>query len=165
MRQAVNGSTVSVAPGMYRGLASQMWNALQATGHGHDTILIGEFAPFGLSGRAGPGHPQGLPGNFGQTKPLQFLRTLYCVDSNYRELRGRAARAVGCPLTAAGSRSFRWPSLRRSLRGKNDADKRDRYAHGVEQERYCQRSVGRKCDSESRKCDCKEHCSRERSLR
>jgi hypothetical protein len=105
--QAVNGSTVSVAPGMYRALASQMWNALQSTGHGHDTILIGEFAPLGLSGRAGPGRPQGLPGNFGQTKPLQFLRTLYCVDSNYRELRGRAARSVGCPATAAGSRSFR----------------------------------------------------------
>src|SRR3984885_7452126 len=105
--QAVNGSTVSVAPGMYRSLASQMWNALQATRHGHDTILIGEFAPLGLSGRAGPGHPQGLPGDFGQTKPLQFLRTLYCVDANYRELRGRAARAVGCPATAAGSRSFR----------------------------------------------------------
>jgi hypothetical protein len=84
-----------------------MWNALQATGHGHDTILIGEFAPLGLQGRAGPGHPQGLPGDFGQTKPLQFLRTLYCVDSNYRELRGGAAGAVGCPATAAGSRSFR----------------------------------------------------------
>ena len=105
--QAVNGSTVSVAPGMYRALAGQMWSGLQATGHGHDTILIGEFAPLGLTGPAGPGHPQGLPGDFGQTKPLQFLRTLYCVDSNYRELRGRAARAVGCPTTAAGSRSFR----------------------------------------------------------
>ena len=105
--QAIDGSTVSVAPGMYRGLASQMWNSLQATGHGHDTILIGETAPLGLTGSARPGHPQGLPGNFGQTKPLQFLRTLYCVDSNYRELRGRAARAVGCPATAAGSRSFR----------------------------------------------------------
>jgi hypothetical protein len=105
--QAIDGSTVSVAPGMYRGLASQMWNSLQATGHGHDTILIGETAPLGLTGSARPGRPQGLPGNFGQTKPLQFLRTLYCVDSNYRELRGRAARAVGCPATAAGSRSFR----------------------------------------------------------
>jgi len=105
--QATNGSTVSVAPGMYRSLAGQMWNALQATGHGHDTVLIGEFAPLGLTGRARPGHPQGLPGDFGQTKPLQFLRTLYCVDSGYRELRGRAARAVGCPATAAGSRSFR----------------------------------------------------------
>jgi hypothetical protein len=104
--QATNGSTVSVAPGMYRSLVNQTWNALQATGHGHDTILIGEFAPLGLSGRAGPGHPQGLPGDFGQTKPLQFLRTLYCVDTNYRELRGRPARAVGCPATAAGSRSF-----------------------------------------------------------
>ena len=29
------------------------------------------------------------------------------MDSNYRELRGRAARSVGCPTTAAGSRSFR----------------------------------------------------------
>ena len=105
--QAVNGSTVSVAPGMYRSLAAQTWNALQATGHGHDTILIGELAPLGLTGRARPGHPQGLPGDFGQTKPLQFLRTLYCLDSSYRELRGGAARAVGCPATAAGSRSFR----------------------------------------------------------
>jgi hypothetical protein len=105
--QAVAGSTVSVAPGMYRALASQMWSSLQATGHGHDTILIGEFAPLGLTGSAGVGRPQGLPGNFGQTKPLQFVRTLYCVDSNYRELRGRAARAVGCPATAAASRSFR----------------------------------------------------------
>jgi hypothetical protein len=105
--QAIDGSTVSVAPGMYRALASQMWNSLRATGHGRDTTLIGEFAPLGLAGPARPGHPQGLPGNFGQTKPLQFLRTLYCVDSNYRELRGRAARAVGCPPTAAGSRSFR----------------------------------------------------------
>ena len=105
--QAIDGSTVSVAPGMYRSLAGQMWNGLEATGHGHDTVLIGEFAPMGLSGRAGPGHPQGLPGDFSQTKPLQFLRTLYCVDSNYRELRGRAARSVGCPTTAAGSRGFR----------------------------------------------------------
>jgi hypothetical protein len=84
-----------------------MWTALQSTGHGRDTILIGEFAPLGLQGRAGPRHPQGLPGDFGQTKPLQFLRTLYCVDSTYRELRGRAAQAVGCPATAAASRSFR----------------------------------------------------------
>jgi hypothetical protein len=105
--QAVDGSTVSVAPAMYRALAGQMWNALQATGHGHDTVLIGELAPLGLSGAAGPGHPQGLPGNFGQTKPLRFLRTLYCLDASYRQLRGRGAAAVGCPTTAAGSRNFR----------------------------------------------------------
>jgi hypothetical protein len=105
--QAINGSTVSVAPGMYRGLVGQAWSALQATGHGRDTILIGEFAPRGLSHRATRKRPQGLPGQFAQTKPLQFLRTLYCVDSEYRELRGAAARAVGCPTSAAGSRRFR----------------------------------------------------------
>ena len=104
--QATNGSAVSVAPGMYRGLIGQAWSALQATGHGGDTILVGEFAPRGMSARATPKRPQGLPGQFAQTKPLQFLRTLYCVDSAYRELRGAAARAVGCPTTASGSRRF-----------------------------------------------------------
>lgn len=105
--QAIKGSTVSVAPGMYRSLAGQAWSALQATGHGSDTILIGEFAPRGLSARGTRKRPQGLPGQFAQTKPLRFLRTLYCVNSAYRELRGAAARAVGCPATSAGSRVFR----------------------------------------------------------
>jgi hypothetical protein len=105
--QAVNGSTVSVAPGMYRNLVGQAWNALQATGHAGDTVLIGEFAPRGSSARGTPAQPQGLPGQFAQTKPLQFLRTLYCVNSAYRPLRGPAARAVGCPASAAASRRFR----------------------------------------------------------
>jgi hypothetical protein len=105
--QAINGSTVSVAPGMYRNLVGHAWSALQATGHGRDTILIGEFAPRGMSHRATRKRPQGLPGQFAQTKPLQFLRTLYCVDSEYRELRGAAARVVGCPTNAAGARRFR----------------------------------------------------------
>ncbi|HJS96826.1 MAG TPA: hypothetical protein VJ741_21330, partial [Solirubrobacteraceae bacterium] len=51
--------------------------------------------------------PQGLPGYFAATKPLQFVRSLYCVDSNYKQLRGRAAAVVGCPTRAAGSRRFR----------------------------------------------------------
>jgi hypothetical protein len=107
--QAVDGSTLSVAPGMYRNLLDAAWNSLLATGHGPltDTILIGELAARGLAGRATPSHPAGLPGDFGQTKPLIFLRTLYCVDARNRELRGAPARAVGCPPTAAGSRQFR----------------------------------------------------------
>jgi hypothetical protein len=105
--QAVDGSTVPASAEMYRALVGQAWNALQATGHGADTILIGETAPRGTSGPATPSHPQGLPGDFGQTRPLAFLRTLYCVNSSYRELRGPAARAVGCPATAAASRGFR----------------------------------------------------------
>jgi hypothetical protein len=105
--QAINGSTVSVAPGMYRSLVGQAWSALRATGHSADTILFGEFAPRGVSARGTRKRPQGLPGQFAQTKPLQFLRTLYCVDSAYHELRGAAARAVGCPATASTSRRFR----------------------------------------------------------
>jgi hypothetical protein len=105
--QAIDGSTVSVAPGMYRSLVGQAWSALRATGHGADTILFGEFAPRGASARGTHKRPQGLPGQFAQTKPLQFLRTLYCLDSAYHQLRGAAARAVGCPATVSASRRFR----------------------------------------------------------
>ncbi|MGI8506749.1 MAG: hypothetical protein ACR2MK_08100 [Solirubrobacteraceae bacterium] len=106
--QAIDGSRVSVAPMMYRSLVDAGFKALQSSGHGRDTILIGEYAARGIGpGRPTRNAPQGYPGNFSQTKPLQFIRTLYCVDSKYRELRAGAARAVGCPTSAAGSRSFR----------------------------------------------------------
>jgi hypothetical protein len=106
--QAINGSSVSVAPGMYRNIVDAGWKALHATGHGHDTILIGEFAARGNAHRGPrPGQPQGLPGNYGQTPPLEFIRTLYCLDQSYHQLRGNAAKAVGCPTNAAGSRKFR----------------------------------------------------------
>ncbi len=108
--QAIHGSTVSVAPGLYRQLVNAGWSALQATGHTTktDTILIGELAARGLSA---PGSKAklygGLPGAYSQTKPMIFIRTLYCVNGNYQQLRGNAASQVGCPTTAAGSRSFR----------------------------------------------------------
>jgi hypothetical protein len=105
--QAVNGSRTSVAPGMYRGILNAAWQAFQATGHGHDKIIIGELAARGMSGKATRSHPDGLPGKFAQTKPLAFIRTLYCVDSRYKQLRGGAASSVGCPTNAAGSRRFR----------------------------------------------------------
>jgi hypothetical protein len=106
--QAIDGSTVSVAPGMYRGLVNAAWSALAATGHGRDTILIGEFAARGIGpGRPTRNAPQGYPGNYGQTKPLQFIRTLYCVNGSYQPLRGSSAAALGCPTTAAASRRFR----------------------------------------------------------
>jgi hypothetical protein len=103
--QAIDGSTVSVAPMYYRGLVSAGWNSLQQTGHGHDTILIGEFAARGQTGRVTASHPQGLPGNAGQTKPLQFIRTLYCVDSNYKPLSGQTAKAEGCTASKGSFRS------------------------------------------------------------
>jgi hypothetical protein len=95
--QTVNG--VEVAPRLYRSLANAAYGALLHSGHrpGHDTILVGELAS---TGHADPGSTLGM-------QPLRFLRALYCVDSSYRQLRGRAAAQRGCPTTAAASRRFR----------------------------------------------------------
>jgi hypothetical protein len=92
---------------MYRGLLDAAWSALRATGHASDTIILGNLDARGSNGRPRRGAPEGLPGNFGATKPMQFIRTLYCVDRNYKRLRGRLAAQVGCPTDAAGSRHFR----------------------------------------------------------
>jgi hypothetical protein len=91
--------TVENSPRIYRRLLDAAWFALQTAGHAPatDTILFGELAPRG----------ENRWGVFSGMKPLVFLRALYCVDSNYRELRGAAARLRGCPTTPAGSRRFR----------------------------------------------------------
>ena len=98
--QGVPGDlTAENSPRMYRRLLDAAWAALQATGHlpATDTILFGELAPRGAN----------RWGVFSGMNPLVFLRGLYCVDSGYRQLRGAAARIIGCPTTAAGSRRFR----------------------------------------------------------
>jgi hypothetical protein len=92
------GSSVEVAPMVYRGLVDGAWSSLQATGHGSDRILIGELAP------QGAGHtPAGL---FNAMAPLRFLRALYCVNANYQALQGTEASERGCPTTAAASKQF-----------------------------------------------------------
>ncbi len=106
--QAIDGSRISVGPMLYRAILNAGWSALHRTGHGRDTILIGGFAARGIGpGRPTRRAPQGYPGDFGQTKPLQYIRTLYCVDGRYRELRGNYAKQRGCPTTASASRRFR----------------------------------------------------------
>ena len=105
--QAIDNSAVSASPRMYRGLVDGAWSALGRTGHGRDTVLIGGLSPRGFSAPRTRRWPQGLPGYFSTTKPLQFTRTMYCVDSRYRPLRGRAASSVGCPATPGASRRFR----------------------------------------------------------
>lgn len=105
--QATHGSTVLTSPAMYRNLLDAGWSALHSTGHGQDTIVIGNLDARGAAAPPGKGAPQGLPGNFGATKPLQFVRALYCVSSTYKELRGGTAAAVGCPTSTAASRHFR----------------------------------------------------------
>jgi hypothetical protein len=97
--QAVDHSRIEVSPAMYRGLLGAAWQALQHTGHGGDTTLIGEVAPAGSTTGVGPG-------NFNSMAPLRFLRALYCVDSAFHPLRGTAAAERGCPPTAQGSASF-----------------------------------------------------------
>ncbi|HET6870760.1 MAG TPA: hypothetical protein VFH80_32915, partial [Solirubrobacteraceae bacterium] len=82
--QAIKGSSVPTSPVMYRTLLDAGWSGLQSSGHGRDTIVIGNLDARGQSGRPVPGAPQGLPVNFGATKPMQFVRSLYCVDSNYK---------------------------------------------------------------------------------
>ncbi len=97
--QAIDHSTIEVSPLLYRGLLDAAWSALHATGHGGDTILIGETAPRGLT-------TGDNPGNFSGMVPLRFIRALYCVDSSFAPLSGAAATARGCPSDAAGSQQF-----------------------------------------------------------
>ena len=105
--QAINHSNVLYAPVMYRGLINAAWQALHATGHGRDTIIIGSLAAHGAHAPSHSRRSFGLPGAYGETPPLEFIRDLYCLNSNYRPYRGAAARVRKCPTTAAASRRFR----------------------------------------------------------
>jgi hypothetical protein len=92
---------VPQSPRIYRGLLDAAWSALQATGHGGDTILIGETSPAGLR----PGLTRGM-------RPLRFIRELYCLDGRLRPLRGTAAKRRGCPQSFdAGAFAAAHPGL------------------------------------------------------
>lgn len=88
---------VRTGPDMYRSLLASAWGALRATGHRRDLILIGALSA----------HGQANPGLIGETRPLDFVRELYCLDSRYRPFRGRAATRRGCPSTPKALRRFR----------------------------------------------------------
>jgi hypothetical protein len=105
--QAINTSRTLVGASLYRGIVDAGWKALQAR-HSHDTILIGELAARGFylsNGRHSSAAPQGFPGNYGQTRALYFLRSLYCVGTNYKPLTGAAAKTVDCPTSSQGFRN------------------------------------------------------------
>jgi hypothetical protein len=91
--QAEQHFQLETSPALYRGLLDAAWSALSATGHGGDTILIGELAP------------RGNPSAGGMV-PLRFLRALYCVDSSFAKLSGSAARSRDCPADSAASNRF-----------------------------------------------------------
>jgi hypothetical protein len=74
-----------VAPLLYRRLVDDAYAGLAASGHSGDTIMIGETASGGI------------------TRPLPFVRALYCVNGRNQPLRGSVAAGLGCPTN--GSRS------------------------------------------------------------
>jgi hypothetical protein len=78
---------LAASPQIYRSLADGAWDALAATGHGTDTILVGSTAPKGLD----------VQGETRSIKPLPFIRALYCLDDHLQFFRGEAAKARGCP--------------------------------------------------------------------
>ncbi len=83
---------IESAPTTYRKLVAAAWTNLADTGHGADTILVGETAP------------QGQQDNKGLSQsldPMRFLRRLYCLDDNANILKGDVATATGCPTDAA----------------------------------------------------------------
>lgn len=81
------GAMAEASPRIYRTLVDAAFTGLQASGHGGDTILVGETAPKGLNRR----------GTTTAIKALHFLRQLYCVDDRLRPLAGEAASVRGCP--------------------------------------------------------------------
>jgi hypothetical protein len=83
----VKGRKVEASPAIDRSLVNAAWSALGRSGHGHDTIVIGETAAYGA----------GHKGYGASMDPLTFTRAFYCVGSSYKPLRGAAAARVGCP--------------------------------------------------------------------
>ncbi|MDQ3936060.1 MAG: hypothetical protein M3340_15670, partial [Actinomycetota bacterium] len=67
---------------LYRNLFHAGYDALEATGHAGDTVLLGETAPIGAPPK--------------RTSPIQFYRDLFCIDARGRRLRGSAAKKLGC---------------------------------------------------------------------
>jgi hypothetical protein len=84
---------IEVSPVMYRGLVDQAASALAATGHGSDTILVGDTSAKGSV----------LHGLLPAMPPMTFLRALYCVGNSYRPLTGTRALQLDCPPDGSAS--------------------------------------------------------------
>ncbi len=81
-------SQIDAAPAIYRNLVANAWQGLADTGHGSDTILVGETAP------QGQGKKKGIADSI---DALKFVRRLYCVDNNLNVLKGAQASLRQCP--------------------------------------------------------------------
>jgi hypothetical protein len=89
-----DGGGFERAATLYRELAGAAWSALNATGHGAGTFLVGETAPKGDRSK----------GVKRYMEAMTFLRALYCVDGRYRPLTGARAAELSCGATPAAFR-------------------------------------------------------------
>jgi hypothetical protein len=97
--ESVNGQVVPASPALYRELFQAGRQGLALSGHGSDTILLGETAPLG-SDKQGPRN--GI-------RPVPFLRELVCVAPDGSQYTGEDATRRRCndfdrngPLNATG---------------------------------------------------------------
>ncbi len=88
--QKAKGRWYERAASLYRELLDQAWGALGATGHGRDTILLGETAPAGNDSKQLKR----------QMTPLTFVRALYCVGRKGKRLKGTRASLLACGKSA-----------------------------------------------------------------
>ncbi len=86
---AAPGGFADAAPKIYRALADAMFTGLSISGHGGDTLLVGEMAPKGLN----------VKGISRSMKPRRFILRVYCLDDNAVPLRGAEATRNGCPTS------------------------------------------------------------------
>ncbi|MHB8691505.1 MAG: hypothetical protein ACYDHH_09695 [Solirubrobacteraceae bacterium] len=96
------GHWVPAAPELYREYVDAAYTALRASGHARDKLLIGELAPEGCIPGAVGGVCRIYPKIDQPIPPVPFIQAMYCLDGNYRPLRGQRAAEVGCPT--GGSR-------------------------------------------------------------
>jgi hypothetical protein len=87
--QIQSGSSTVLSAIEYRSLLDQGWSALEATGHGTDTVIAGSLSQDGSA----------VLTPTSTIAPLTFLRALYCVNGSYQQLRGGAAQALNCPTS------------------------------------------------------------------
>ncbi len=105
--QAVPHTKIEVSGRLYRGLVNAAWNALQATGHGHDTIMIGELGPAGATFGDAPGL---FGGDGAAALPARALLRRFLLSAAARTS-GRSSAAARPPPPARRPSRPRIPGL------------------------------------------------------
>lgn len=82
----------TVSPWLYRRLYRAALEGLTKSGHGDDTILMGETAPIGNVKLGEQSH----------LRPARFMRDVFCLDSKRRPLSPRMAKRAGCDFASRG---------------------------------------------------------------